>query len=485
MEIKDSTEYVKLTNEELVKEISSTNDTQLSKIGTMAYVELFNRTLYLRTIIREDKGLIEDIVEEESEFKKLYDNFMKEIIDLKPVISLTSENSLDVEEYKNIRKDIVKLLRCLSAYNTEISYAHEIAKDLAYREFLKENASDMEKKIDYEKLIKNIQMFLSEDAKSIKDKVKDITSVLPVRVAKHKYYDMIANALNRSLKEASPEMIDTILNRYKTLFDGTREAEYGLYFDRYFRKAQEARNFDFKSSDEKELNDFYNDTLDTIDEINKVSNIIREFGIIVNRLIAISLLKDNIADNLKNPEIKALLTDWNNYLDNPKTNQARVMNQYKKVFKELDKKFQETNDKLQRLTMENFNRKNKIDENLKTLLQRTQYVLSYINDYALEHEEIKEVEYYEPAGTEYVEESVSNFVDFLDRTSKDLINLQRKTRMKRLLSLVDGVFPSPQDFFEYLANSINLTTKEEESVALANSILEVMNFYRDNNEKLN
>jgi hypothetical protein len=487
MNTKATEEFKDITNEELIAEISKTNDKQLSKIGTMAYVELFNRTLYLRSILREDSALIEDILGEDAEFKRIYDKFESEIIDLKPVMAFEREDKLDVEELKILRKDIVKLLRCLASYNTEISYTNEIAKDLTYREFLKENASDMEKKIDFDKLYKNVQMFLSEDGRNIKQKVKDITSILPVRISKDKYYDMIGNAFDRTLKEGSTEIIDTIMSRYRTVFNGSMESEYGMFFDRYFRKAQEARYFDFKEAQTSDLNNIYNDTFDTITEINKVSNIVREFGVIVNRLIAISLLRENIMENIKNPDIKLLITDWNNYLDNPKSNQSRVISQYKKVFKELDKKFQDTNNRLQKLTMENFNRRNKIDDELKDALQKAQYVLNYINDYSLEREDIPESTYYEPAGEQYLKQSISSFLEFIDRNTKDLSNIQRKARMRRLISLMDGVFATPNEFFEYFASSINLTSREEESVALVNGILELMNYYRSslNKDRLN
>lgn len=482
MDINSTGEFKELTNEELISEIGKTNDIQLSKIGTMAYVEVFNRTLYLKTLIEEDRGLVEDIIEEDTEFKRLYDLFEKNIVDLKQVTRIDKEDGYSLEELKLIRRDIVKFLRCISSYTTEISYTNEIAKDLAYKEFLKENAGEIEERIDFEKLTRSVQMFLSEDGKTIKSKVKDITSVLPVRISKNKYNDMVSNAINKALKEASEDIVDTIISRYKAIFNGATESEYGLHLDRYFRKAQEARQFELKTATESELNSIYNDTFETITELNKISNIVREYGIIVNRLIAIKMLKENIKENLESKSIKDLIVYWNNYLDNPKANKSKVLEQYKKVFKELDKKFQETNARLQSLSMENFGRKNKIEDDLKMSLQKSQDVLNYINDYALEKEEISEMSYYEAAGAQYVRKSVESFIEYMDRNVKDLSNIQRKARMRRMLTVVDGVFASPNEFFEYFANSINLSTKKEETVAITNSILEIINYYRSSSK---
>ena len=59
MNLKTAEEFKEITNEELLSEINATNEKQLSKIGTMAYVELFNRTLYLRSILKEEEGLVD------------------------------------------------------------------------------------------------------------------------------------------------------------------------------------------------------------------------------------------------------------------------------------------------------------------------------------------------------------------------------------------------------------------------------------------
>lgn len=473
-------EIVNLSNEELVSKIKEINKSQMSTIGSMAYVEVYNRVLYLRSILEEDSELIENIKNEEESLKIILEELESEVLNLESIRNIKKDYKLNRDNLLEKRKKIAQILRAITAYTTEISFTNEIAKRESYKVFLKNNMTDVAKNMDYDKLFKNVQMFLAEDAKSIKPKVKDIVSILPVRVSKDKYYDMISNGLKTTLKEGSIEMIDTIVSRYKEVYSGTFEKEYGISFDRYFRESQEYKDIDFKDKTDSEITELYNTTFEKLGEINRVSGIIREYGIVLNRLIAIDILKEDIISSIEENNINEILVDWNNYISNPDKNKNTVIETYKKLFIKLDKDFMENNQLLQKLTMENFNRKNKIEEDLKKELEMTQYVLSYINDYTVEKEEIEVQKYYEVADKAYLDQAVLNLIETIDRKSKELPNIQRKARMRRLLFFVDNVFLTPTDFFEYFANSINLTSSEEELALIVNELLEIMNHYRKN-----
>ncbi|MDO5707089.1 MAG: hypothetical protein Q4P31_00425 [Andreesenia angusta] len=483
--MKESKDIKELNDQELLLEIKKTNNIQLKHIGLMAYTEMFNRVLYLETLIDSNRDIVENLLKEESKFKEIYEIFENELLSLDSIRFIKKGNKYGIDELVEIRRKIVLIIRTLTAYMTELNYANDISKEKAYINFIRENFSEIEENMDFDRLIGNIQMFLSEDARNIKAKVVDIVSVLPLKISKVKYYDMIENAFKKTMKEASKDMIDVIMSRYKMLFDGKFESEYGVYFDRYFVKAEAANKFDFKNATDKELNEIYKDTSNSIVEVTYVAALLREYGIILNRIIAIEILKDYIIDGLQDNDIKTLLTDWNNYLKNPEPNREKVINSYKHAFNKLDDIFKDNNNRLQQLTMENFNRGNKVDDELKESLQKSQYVLTYINDYNLEDEEIKEMTNYTPAGEGYLKEAIKDLIDYIERNSKDMLNIQRKTRMRRVISLVEGVFPTPQDFFDYLTNSLNMTNTKEEKIAIANNILEIMSKYREDDSKSN
>ena len=473
-------EISKLTDEEIMENIKQTNKSQLSNIGHMAYIELFNRNIYLRSILNDNKELIDELLKEDEKFREVYEKVENKVVDLSTVLDSEKLNeNLDVENLKSLRIDIVKVLRTLSAYSTELSYTHEIAKDLIYKKFIKENEAEIEKTVDHQKFFDAVSKFVMEDPTTMKNIIMDLTNVLPMRITKAKYYDVISGAFKRNLNYSSKRQTDVTLGRYKTLLNGSLEPEYGLYFNRYFMKAQEARQADFKNLSDEELNAIYEDSYKVIMEIGNVSNVIREFGIIVNRLISICILQDEILENIDKYNIDSLKNAWKTFAeDETEESQTKVLKAYKTIFKKLDDKFININGELQSLTMENFNRKNKVSDDLKAELQKTQYILEYISDYALDQEEILESDYQSVVEKEYLDQAVENLVKFIERNITSLDLLQRRMRMKRLLTLTEGAFADPTKFFEYVANSIERISSKEELIATVNGVLEVITEYR-------
>lgn len=470
----------KLKDEEVIEQIAQTNKNQLSNIGSMAYVELFNRNLYLRTLLKESEQLVKELLEEDDKFKEVYKKVEKRAIDLTNILDMEKiDETLDIDDLKVLRADIVKLLRTLTAYSTEISYTHEIAKDILYKKFISENESEIDKTVDQQKFFDATSKFVMEDPNTSKNRIMDITNVLPMRITKAKYYDIISDAFKRNLNYSSKRQVDVVLDRYKTLLNGSLEPEYGLYFNRYFMKSQEARQVDFKNMSDEEINDVYEESYKVMMEIGDISNILREFGVIMNRLIAISILQEEILENVKDYDMKSLTKSWKTFVeDENKENQSKVLKLYKSLFDKLDSRFKDINSELQILTRENVNRKNKIGDELKSKLAKTQYILEYINDYSVDQEEILESDYQTIVEKDYLDEAVDNLVKFIERNITALETRQRRMRMKRLLTLTENAFNDPNKFFEYLANSIERISSKEELIATVNGVLEIITEYR-------
>lgn len=470
----------KLEDEEIIEQIAQTNKNQLSNIGSMAYVELFNRNLYLRTLLKESEQLVKELLEEDDKFKEVYKKVEKRAIDLTNILDMEKiDETLDIDDLKALRADIVKLLRTLTAYSTEISYTHEIAKDILYKQFISENKSEIDKTVDQQKFFDATSKFVMEDPNTSKNRIMDITNVLPMRITKAKYYDIISGAFKRNLNYSSKRQVDVVLDRYKTLLNGSLEPEYGLYFNRYFMKSQEARQVDFKKMSDEEINDIYEESYKVMMEIGDISSILREFGVIMNRLIAISILQEEILENVKDYDMKSLTEAWKTFVeDENKENQSRVLKLYKSLFNKLDSRFKDINNELQILTRENVNRKNKVGDQLKSKLAKTQYILEYINDYSVDQEEILESDYKTIVEKDYLDEAVDNLVKFIDRNITAMETRQRRMRMKRLLTLTENAFNDPNKFFEYLANSIERISSKEELIATVNGVLEIITEYR-------
>ena len=109
---------------------------------------------------------------------------------------------------------------------------------------------------------------------------------------------------------------------------------------------------------------------------------------------------------------------------------------------------------------------------------KTQYILEYINDYAVDQEEILESDYQNIVEKTYLDQAVDNLIKFIDRNINDMEMSQRRMRMKRLLTLTENAFTDPNKFFEYVANSVERTSAKEELIATVNGVLEIITEYR-------
>ncbi len=64
-----------------------------------------------------------------------------------------------------------------------------------------------------------------------------------------------------------------------------------------------------------------------------------------------------------------------------------------------------------------------------------------------------------------------------------MTNIYRKVRMRRILSTLNGQFNSPEEFFEYLENSLKLNTSEEDLQLALYNIAELIISYEQNKPK--
>lgn len=68
----------------------------------------------------------------------------------------------------------------------------------------------------------------------------------------------------------------------------------------------------------------------------------------------------------------------------------------------------------------------------------------------------------------YLDELLNNFTQYLNRNISTMTNLERKIRMRRLLSSMEFPFEKPEDFMDYIQVSLNprITSKEEILVSM-------------------
>ncbi|MGO1369597.1 MAG: hypothetical protein ACTHVE_06300 [Senegalia sp. (in: firmicutes)] len=364
----------------------------------------------------------------------------------------------DINYYKGIRNDIHNNLIDLSRYLTEISYYNNIYYDILSREKFKENIP-----VNFEEFYKKVYDFLMEDEKYINQKVSQIIWIIPMKMTKNKYYFMLKKSLQKSFENTNKEKAEDLFKRYKSIFNGTLEWEYVNSFSNYFIETQRYKEFNYKKSSYEDLDKVFMDSNKDIKDIERLLDLLRELGLTINKFIIISILFQDMNEKDKE-DIKRFLNkvskyDYNRILDENKLIEEKLV--------DVTKRYQED-------TKEIIEKNIEIEGDLKDIYQKTEKVLVYLNDYYIEKEEIL-LNNDEIIKENYLDKLIENFIDFIDRNIKNMDNVNRKIRMKKILSLLEDPFNSSDEFFDYLKASIEFNNDKQEIKYIMNEIYNIIN----------
>lgn len=450
-------------NNNLIDKLKYASKNQNLVITKLSFLEILYRK---RIINKYDNDLIEVLntlgLQEES-INVIKEKIIKNIDRIHLIYEKDSkDNNIELEYFKNIRKDIHTIIINLSRYLTEISYYNSIYYDILSRKEFNSNI-----RIDFQKFYEEIYSFLMEDESLLNQKVSEIIWTIPIKISKKKYYDILENSFKNSFKNNSKEKVDILFKRFKSIFNGTLDWDYVDSFEKYFRVTQFYKDIDYKNISDKELDRAYIESKNIINEIEKLLEYIREMGIVTNKFIIINLLKNNMTLTEKK-DIELFINEINN---NSEEVLLRKINEMEEVLMNDTKDYQD-------ITKDIINNNISIDEEVHSLYKTTEKVIGYLKDYFVEREELifSQDEYVDES---YLNKSIENFFQFIDRNIKNMDNTNRKIRMKKILSLLDNPFRSPDDFFYYLKSSIEFNNDKEEIKYIMNEIYLIVSTYRE------
>lgn len=423
---------------------------QIRDLATISYYKIAEEIVKYYEYSNDE--IINKSGSEKEKLVKLKNNILLQI--LKATESELPFNN-DIEELKELRREIVTNIKSLNSYMNEILYYNEILNYLIIRENIKNNVLQNEE-INVQIFIQEIYRFIIVDTNSIFFKIRSLIRVLPLKIAKAKYYDILKKSLIKELQGSSCETIDFKIIKYKQLFNGTMTHEYGVKYDKYFRETQKYKNIDLKKLSLNELKENEILTARTFLEMNKLARTIANWGLLVNNLICVNMLND---------KEKKLIVDNNRSLHN-------------KLKRYLNTKDKKLGNNIKDICDMNVH---KLEDNINvrdnTNLIKLQEMLLYQNDLSLETEEVV-ITQNKRADFNYLDQSIDNLIQYIDRNIRSMDVLQRKIRMRRLLSAIPEVFDSIEDFMIYVSDILNFTSSKEELLMIVNDIKYVMDNFK-------
>ncbi len=458
-----------LSNIDIKEKILSMNREQLRSIRDASYFIGIGNIITLK----EDLKQLEDLDEiiSKSEFE-LLDNYMNKIInhlENSYKCNYKDESCTDIKELENIRQELQELSSIVLGYQIELEYVAEMVdeygiKILAKNDYVGEEYSShrVEELID---IIMDSLQNVKDDYNKYISIISEIISTLPMRLVKNNYISILKSSISRNLKLYTKPEIEFKIEDYKKKFDSSIRDGYGTKFDYYFREVQKLKNIDLSSKNLEDLDSIVYSMMDLTEKINELYSFIISLGLIMNNIIVVTLLNDIPISS----EIEGIYNEWIQIIEN--NNEDRIERFNKKIENKIVKieKFLFNNlDEFNQLNSEALLRDDFDDEELSEELLFTKKVLTIYNDISLVDYNKILAESEESVTDEYIEQVSDSLVQYINRSIIKMSNMERKIRMRKLLSLIELPFNNSEEFTNFIKYSLDnkLLSKEEINIKI-------------------
>lgn len=463
---------IKMSNDDIKNSIVNLNKKQLEFIKNSSYLNAINAINTLKNELKNknnNTGLYTET--------KILDYYINKAINL-------LNNPSEIEGVIEVREEISKLLSIIDGYSIELDYVgdlvdHQGIKIMSKRDY--DNTSYSPKSI--EELIAVINQSL--------DKVKDdyprylyiisqIILILPMRLVKDNYFNIIKDTLMRNLSLYTKSEAENMIEDYKKQFDSSIKDGYGTKFDYYFREIQKLRNLDLSNKSLEELDSLVHGIMDLTKEVNEIFEFILRIGLVMNMIAAITLI-DNI---IISEEIKEIYNSWIEAMEKKNNEKIHSLKdiieiEIKKIEGNIFKDLEEFN----LLNSEALKRDNFNYDDLNEDLFLAKKVLTFYNDSSLLDIKILFPESNENIVEEYLEQVVDSLLQYVNRSFAKMGNLERKVRMRKLLSKVELPFRGIDEFNNYIRYSLdNKVLGNEEVKFTVDYILYFLNSFVNEHE---
>lgn len=450
-------------NLELKEDIIDSNRKQLAFLKESSFLTIFYSVLQVKEMLYNSDEL--DNIKNSNEYRTI-NNFLNEIIDLTKEIIEFGLGEIKQERimklYK-IKKELYNLFSIVEGYYQEINYVMMLIDHYASKKVAERDYKDSEyKKSEVLELINFINEKL-EKTKDDYDKYSNIISlvisVLPMRLVKDNYYNVLKNSIIRNFSNSPRVLFEKSIRVYKKIFDSSLFDGYGTKFDYYFREIQNFKNKNLTNMDLDELNKLMESATRLFQELLFLNNLLIELGISVNKLIVISL----IGEDLSSDEIEDIYYDWKELLAG-KSFGDELKEKIKKGIEDIESKMSYELEVFLELNQEALGRNDFNYEELNSELLRTKDILSYFNDTAFDTEEISTLDDEETVTPSFLEQASNSLIEYINRALTSMSNLERKIRMRNLLANIELPFSGIGEFLDYIEYSLDVKVTPKEMI---------------------
>jgi len=454
----NSIDFSNMSNEDLKEKLIEMNEEQLSNIRDMSYYYLFSNTLDVLNLLDRQRFLTEFIISNKE--KEKITNICKTIIELFKNYHSTLSKEQRTEKINiliDMRKKLYDMYVTLYGYEIEASYIKEIFEyEILKRSWQKQYEKFVVNKDDIDYTINRISYTLNHNRLNqyvFLELVSGILSVIPFRLSKNRYFDVVKATLMRNFNRYPANIVENQMERYKMLFNSRLIGDFGILFDSYFTKIQNFNNVDLKLKSFEELESDIEQINNLYLEISKLRTFIQNLGITINRLISLYLSLEKVSVTT---EFQNYFKRWTQYEEDSDENMLEsILKDSNSKLISSEQKLLDNVQSFEKAIQESSKREIILDENVNQDVKYTRNILIYYNDINFNKHEVLFPDTYEIIEGNYLEQLVDNLIQYIDRNMRNMDGFERKIRMRRLLAMMELPFNDMGEFLSFVEYSLD------------------------------
>lgn len=445
----------KITNEEYREIVLASNERQMALFYKMGQIDSIS---YLM--------LVDEMIGKENIYDRIKDDREKNILLGCHQTLLNSfsvhdkglgKKEKELEELLGIRQDLYNLYWGIDAYEVEISYLSEeinhhmmmlSAKDMYKDRRLAQREVDGIIDIIYEKLGER-----RENHSLYINLVAQVLGILPFRMAKLKYFDIIEKGLKRNLHHHPVAYVEDKIASYKLTFDSSLSGDYGIIFDHVFTNLQKYKNIDIREKSYEELEVLLDDMDILWADIDNIQRFIYLLGSLANKLIGIYLLEDFQLGEFKNDDILEMWWQYENKSDDGLLEE--LDQEIKKRLTLIDSYFQKEMDLLEGLDEKINEIDREIEDEIAKELLANRRAINYLGDRDFQDSRLINSLHTEVLEEDYLDQLIDSLIRYIDRSLSKMGGRERRIRMRRLLATIELPFADAEEFLDYISYSLD------------------------------
>ena len=440
-------EIKNLSNEEIKERVLDLNKLQLKFIKESSLLNILLSLNAVKTL--RDKNKIYD---------EKYDLEAKRLLE---IVSELEELLINQDEKRllEIREELVLYKNIVEGYLVETEYLGELIDELGLKILAKKESLAYNPKA-VENLIGTIKMELEKSQDNYPRYafiISEVVRTLPMRMVKSKYRTIVSSTLLRNMQSFNEAMVDYSFDNYKKRFDSSLRDGYGTKFDYYFFQIERMKRENIGEMDLDGLSQLVEATVGLTEELNSINDFILSLGIVSN------LIYVNYRTQEVDIDSDRIIADWQESYASEDAREAYSRKLSKKLAG-LEKDLEENLVEYEAYALSLARKEDFKDEELDRELLATRGVLAYYNDLKFSGREYLESIDLSLATREYIENSIEDLLEYMARSSADMKNMERKIRMRKILSLIDLPFGNINEFGDYIRYSLDSRIVDKDEI---------------------